>query len=360
MTISSRNKILVWAAYILVCFQYFLSWHFENIDMLCRYIATICLLLSINPSKWKKTHLALSFLLIIALVIRRYLIVWVLLTLIYQIVEYDIKIKALARAGLTIVSLILLIQIEGVLIGFFINKGIIYVKSDVPIYDLGTGNANRCGALLLDFVLLLYVVCKNNHKMFFYITSIILTIIGFKITGSRTSFLCSMLSVSMAFFYWKGLIRSGGKYIFSVIPLIFFLGSFIAAFIFAYDESVNEKMSGRLWYIVRFTQEFSIANWAFGAPRTVDEPMDSAYLEIIHTGGIVLALYFCISFMWSSLKHFEVIKSYIPFLFPILVGGLTESIIMRPSVISIPFWILTILPYYQNKINYYKEPSSTR
>lgn len=358
-TITQFRTTLVWCAFILVSIQYFLSWHFENIDILCRYGAAACLIGSIDFTKWKKQNLLLTLFLVVAVAIRRYLIVWVLLTLVYQIVEYNIKLKELARCGFIIVSLILLIQIEGILLGILSNTGMIYVKSQQTIYDLGTGNANRCAGVFFDLVLLLYILIGNSRKYLFCFFCIIILLVGFKITGSRTSFLCTLLVIFLSICNWKNLISHKYKYIISLTPIIFFCLTFLLAFNFASDESVNEKMSGRLWYILRFTQDFSILNWIIGAPRIVDEPMDSAYLEIIHTGGILLAIFFCTNFMKSTLRHFDITKPYLPLILPMLVAGLTESIIMRPSVTSVPFWILIILPYFNYKFDYYRNLTSS-
>lgn len=116
--------------------------------------------------------------------------------------------------------------------------------------------------------------------------------------------------------------------------------TFYLAFNLNDNKGLNEMASGRLWYIVKFTQDFTFNDWLIGAPRTIDEPLDSSYLEIIHTGGISLCIFLCIAYYITSIKYFNLIKPYLPIIITMLIAGLTESILLRPSDLSIIFWML--------------------
>ena len=343
------HLLLIWVAFSFVCIQYFLSWHINEIDQILRYIIAICLTASLDFSKWDKFKIFLLFFLVIALFLRRLLIVWTLLCLIYQIDYFKVSLKDLTNIALILVCFELFIQTEGVLIGFLDNNAVKYVKSDSFTYDLGTGNANRCAGLFFKVIILLYIKFRNNHKLIFLFTSIPTALTSYIITGSRTPLICSFLIILLALLYWKQLIPISSKFIIAILPILFFILTFYLALNLNDNKEINEVASGRLWYIVKLTQEFTIKDWLIGAPRTTDDPLDSAYLEIIHTGGILLALFFIVAFAKTTLVRFKTILPFIPIILPMLIGGLTEAILLRPSEISVIFWVIMMQSFIKYK-----------
>lgn len=336
------HLLLIWIAYILVCIQNFISWHFNEFDQVLRYIIAICLIASLDLSKFDKFKIFLLVFLLVALILRRLLIVWTLLCLVYQIDCFKIPLRNLTLVALILVTLELFFQTEGVLLGVLENKAVKYVKSDSFTYDLGTGNANRCAGLFFKLIILLYLAISRNHRCLFVIISISLALVSYQTTGSRTPFICTLLIIGLSILYWKQLIPESSKFFIAVLPIIFFILTFYLALNLNANKDLNEVASGRLWYILKLTQEFTLKDWIIGAPRTTDDPLDSAYLEIIHTGGILLSLFFTIAFAKTTITKFTNIKSFIPIIIPMLIGGLTESILLRPTEISVIFWIVML------------------
>lgn len=343
------HLLLIWIAYSIVTVQNFLSWHLNGIDQILRYVIAICLIVSLDFSKWDKFKIFLLLFLVIALILRRLLIVWTLLCLVYQIDYFKLSLKDLTHVALILVCFELFLQTEGVLIGLLKNTAVKYIKSNSFTYDLGTGNANRCAGLFFKIIVLLYLKYRNNNHSIFFFSSVLLGIISYKITGSRTPFICSFLIMGLAILYWKQLIPKSSKFIIAILPIVFFILTFYLAFNLNENKELNEAASGRLWYIVKLTQEFTIKDWLIGAPRTTDDPLDSAYLEIIHTGGILLALFFIIAFAKTTLVKFNEIKSFIPIILPMLLGGLTEAILLRPTEISVIFWVIMMQSFIKYK-----------
>lgn len=339
--IHNFRLLLIWIAYFATCIQYFLSWHFDESDTILRYGIAICIILSFDYNKWDKFKIFLFIFLPIALILRRFLIVWSLFSLIYQIDQLRISIRKLSIFAISILIVEIFIQVETILLGIIENVGIRYIKSKVLVYDLGTGNANRASSLFFNFSLFSYIIFRNKQQYLFVIATLLSSVIGFYITGSRTLLACSALLLILALGYWHRWFKNWMKYAIALLPIIFFIATFYLAYNSELNNNLNEIASGRLWYIVKFTQEFTIKDWIIGAPRTIDEPLDSAYLEIIHTGGIILAILFCLSFFLSISKYYNKLLSYIPVLIVIMLGGFTESIILRPSNLSIIFWMLT-------------------
>lgn len=341
--------LLVWIAYFFTCIQYVISWHIKDSDIVCRYLIAGCLLLSIRYEKIDKNKLFLFFFLIISLFLRRLLIVWCLLALAYQIDEYRIPLRKITKFALIILVIIFFVLIDGILIGIIENEGLKYIKSDRLIYDLGTGNANRCASLFFKLVILLYLLLKDTKRKLFVLTTLCISYLGYLINGSRAVLLSSLLLIILSYGYWFHLYKNWMKYIIAGLPVVMYIFTFYLALHLEDYKDINEMASGRLWYIVRFTQEFQTIDWLIGAPRTLNEPLDSSYLEIIHTGGICLASFFCISYASSILYNYKKLISYLPVLITILIMGLSESILLRPSDISVILWVLILQKFIKYK-----------
>lgn len=348
-TTHNVQIVLIWIAYLFTCVQYFLSWHFEGSDAFLRYATAFCIILSIDFGKWDKFKMFLFVLLPIALILRRLLIVWTLLSIVYQIDQLKIPIRKLSILAISVLAIEIFLQVESILLDIIENEGKRFIKSDVIIYDLGTGNPNRASSLFFKVSLFSYILFKDKQRYLFVITTILASILGFVVTGSRTTLACSVLLLILAFGYWRKWFKNWMRFAIASLPVIMFIVTFYLAINLEENKNLNEIASGRLWYIVKFTSEFTTKEWLIGAPRSIDEPLDSAYLEIIHTGGILLATFFCLSFILSVLKYYTQFLPYIPILIVVLVGGLTESIILRPSDISIIFWMLTLYVFIKPK-----------
>lgn len=346
--IISIKVLLVWAAYVIICLQYYISWYLNEMDKPLRYITAICLIISVDYSKWDKYK---SFLLafgVVSLLFRRLLVVWILVNIVYQIDYYRIPIKKLVSVALFLILVQIFISTEGVLIGLFKDNSVKYVKSETYTHDLGTGNANRCAELFFKAILFSYLILKKSYKFLWIIFTIIISYIGYLITGSRTTLICSILTILLAILYWREFFKNWMKYPISILPIVIFIATFYMSTHIAEFSEINELASSRLTYIVKFTKEFTIQDWLIGAPKTLDEPLDSSCLEMIHFGGILLALFFCISFANSIIHYYHQDLSFMPVIISILFAGLTESIYTRPSDIAILLWIFTL----QSNIKY--------
>lgn len=341
---------LLWSAYILICIQYFLSWQIEGSDVICRYLTASCLILSF---KYERVNLFFIFsfiFLIIAFVFRRLLIVWCLYAIVYQFIDYRIPLKKIVKIAVVVLSLIFIVLIDGLLIGLFENEGEKYIKSTAVIYDLGTGNANRCASLFFKFVILLYLLLKNNHPYYLISGILIISYIGYDINGSRAVLATSLLLAFLSILYWNNGFRNWMKYFIAVLPIMMYFLTFYLAFNLEDFKEFNKIASGRLWYIMKFTQDFTLKEWLFGAPRTIDDPLDSSYLEIIHTGGICLASFFCIAYFIVIITNYKRIIPFLPVMITMLVMGLSESILLRPTDISVIFWMIILKNILQKPI----------
>ena len=334
--VSSYQALFVYIAYAAACSMNFFSWQVATAASLFRYIIAVFVLFSFDWFKWDKFKVFLIVFLVVSLAARRLLIVWTLVAMVYQIYFLRIPIKNLAKIGVIVIGIIFLYQIEALLFGLVKNDSVFSLKVSRFIYDLGTGNTNRIGALVLFFLMLLYLLMKDNRKIMYFV---------FYFTGCRTAFYGILILNLVAVFYWNGWIRNWMKWIISLMPILFFIGTFYLAANMDDNENVNSVASGRLYFIVKFTKEYTMREWLIGAPIEDDAPLDSSYLSMITTGGISLALFFCAGFFAAIIRYFKSIGSYLPFVLALIAAGLTETYFVGPNSVSVILWIIVLMPF---------------
>lgn len=347
--VESRDRLFVYIAYLLTCCMSFVSWHIDAASSLFRYFIAGSLLLSFNWIRWDRFKVFLIVFLLISLSARRLLVVWTIMAMVYQILFLKIPIRRIALIGVVIILMELFIQIEWVLLGIIQNKSTFVLKVMRPVYDLGTGNSNRIGSLFLFLTFLLYIVLKDKRRVLFLFVSFLISYIAYFITGSRTAFYGSTILNIMVILYWYGFIKDWMRWLIALVPLICFVGTFYLAANMDSNDTVNEAASGRLYYIVKFTEEYTFREWLIGAPIEESAPLDSTYLEIITKGGIILASFFCIGFFGATVFNFKEIVSYLPFAIALLFSGLTETYFINPNSVSILLWIIVLIPFIKYK-----------
>lgn len=346
---DSWAHLLVIIAFVLSCCMRPMSWHMEGVDSLLRYIIALSLLLSLNWVKWDKFKVFLVVFLLMAVVVRRWLVVWTLFTMVYQIDYLKIPIKRLAAIALVCLSVIIVTQVVFVLCGIWENAGVHYEKSNKILYDLGSGNANRISTLLTFSMFCLYILLKDHYRILFPIISLSLGFVFFQITGSRTTFYAIIILNVLALAYWAGIFWNWTKYIIALVPIVLFIGTFYLAANMESNEELSESASGRLYYILKFTREFGGREWMLGTVREDEDPLDSSYLDIIVVGGITFASFFCAGFGASVIRFFRKIKSYLPFMLAFLAAGISETYLSFPDCASVILWAIVLQVFIKYK-----------
>ena len=341
-TFSSYREMLVMVAYVLSCVTYFLSWHFPSSEPVMRYVIGFTVLASIKWTQWDWSKAALILFLFISLVARRLLVVWIIFALVYQIDYLQIPIRKLAKTGAIVFLILIFFQLEMVLLSFVENEEWYTLKVTRTLYDCGTGNPNRAGLLVYFFLLNLYIIFKDNRRCAFIILSLTLSAIAYYYTGSRTGFFGIILVTATALAYWNGLIRNWMKWFIAIIPILCFAATFYMALNMEDNGDVNEAASGRLYYIVTLTKEYTTREWIVGAPRETDDPLDSTYLDIITKGGILLASFMSLSFAVSIIRRFKTTVPYLPFILALFASGLTETYFTSANGVSIILWVFIL------------------
>lgn len=347
--VPSYQVLFVYVAYIAACSMNFISWKIEPAAALFRYVIAGAVLISFDWAKWDRFKIFLMFFLLVSLAARRLLVVWAIMAMVYQIAYLKIPLKNLAKIGVAILCIEFFFQIEILLFGLVDNDSVFAVKVSRYVYDLGTGNTNRIGALVLFFMLLLYIVMKDNRRTAYVVFSLTFGYIAYYITGCRTAFYGVIVINVVAIAYWFGCIRNWMKWFVAPVPILFFIGTFFLAANMDDNKAINEAASGRLYYIVKFTKEYTQKEWLVGAPIEDDAPLDSTYLDMITKGGILLASFFCVGFMTVVIRYFNKIMPYLPFVLALVATGLTETYFTGPNGVSIILWVFVLMPFVRHK-----------
>lgn len=315
------------------------------------YFVAIFTLLSINPLEYCKFKTILLLILPICLIFRNWLMLWTVIATAYQLLELKISIKRLAIIALSITLCQIVSQIELLLFGITSQNTKIVEKTHRIVYDLGLGNSNNVGTTIFYIISLLYLTCYKNHKLAFVIISIFINFLMYYYCGSRTFFFSSLILIFAAVMYFNGLIKSYLRFFVALLPIIFV--STIIYIAINYEdldvEIINDLVSGRLYLFYLFFRDFTTIDFIIGKPLELDIPLDNAYLAMLHLGGIITLLFFCICCYRTIVNSFNKIKAYIPFILGMLFAAMAESTFGAPSGAGIILWMIILTAVVPHK-----------
>ena len=347
--VRSYSVLFVYVAYIAACAMNYITWNVDSAAAIFRYVVAGAVLVSFNWTKWDRFKVFLMLFLLISLSARRLLVIWTIMAMVYQIDNLKIPLKTLAKIGVAVLTIELLYQIGGLLFGIVENQSEFYPKVSRYVYDLGTGNPNRIGGFVLFFMLLLYIIMKDNRKVTYVVLSMTFGYLIFFLTGCRTAFYGIVIVNTVAIAYWLGYIPDYSKWLIAPLPILFFIATFYLAANMDDNKDINDLASGRLYYIVKFTKEYTMKEWMIGAPIEDDAPLDSTYLDLITKGGILLAAFFSIGFSSVMIRYYKQILPYLPFILAMAASGLTETYFTSPNGVSIIMWVFVLMPFIRQK-----------
>lgn len=187
--------------------------------------------------------------------------------------------------------------------------------------------------LFSDFKLVLLFLIVPNYLIFKY-------------TLGRTSFLCICLFLLFVFYF-----SMDRKYMFTrkysfLVPFFFFILIFFVAFSIKFMPPLyavgNAIFTGRPRMIYKILSKMNPANFLLGY-KNIDMPMDCAYLGILVNGGI-FSLFLFFSCCYKGLKNIplNMAKRMLPFIFVILISGVTEGTFSLFRLSTIVFYKVLI------------------
>lgn len=283
-------------------------------------------------------------LLVCGVLIRRWLVLWTIIALVYQIDYYKIHIKELARIGLIVFIFEFFVHIELFLFNFIEDVPVYVVKTGKYAHNLGMPNSNQVGMLTLDFCVLIYLyygICKK-YKLKVTLILFSLGFVMFYFTSCRTAYYSILLIILLSFCYWNNLFFEWSKYIVCILPLFLFFTIFYAAINYSELGVINELTTGRIWLMTKYLDDFSSGDYLIGSVIETSDPLDGSYLELILKGGAILCASFSIMFLFSTLINYSKIKPYLPIIITTLIAGLSETMFSAPAPSSIILWMFTL------------------
>lgn len=256
---------------------------------------------------------------------------------------YNIAKATLIMQGFIFILTIFLIYggiIEDKVFGEVVWENTIIVQGkDNQRHDLGFGHPNTASAMLL-FLSIVYLYLRKNIKLIEMMIVIILNYLLYMKTGSRTSFLLTILFLPFMWFmdnqksfsvFWKKVFTGASI----GIPFIALFGQIFYNPSNAIYASINQALSGRIRLGHDGFFEFGLK--IFGQPiiwrtDTYYNLVDCAYMKILLDLGVVFYILFAVGCFLAMLKlvKAEEKKLCVAFL-AWMVFGMIEATILEIS-----------------------------
>lgn len=290
------RRLFVLLAVVLVCLQRYFKFVVDDpafSERTINYAIFFIMLLTFNYQKANSKLILLFILLPIGFFIRRYLPIWILLTIIYQIINLRIPVKTLAYVAFITISCELCIQYYLVTNNIITDVVKQTIKASGRMHTWGMGNGNNLSAFFMQVFMLLYLIMKK--RWFVYI---LLTIVcGYGIymyTCSRTPYFTIIILCILVLCYHLGLFFKFTKYIIGALPVILFG---ITVYLSLFDATSNTAeldtvSSGRLTIAAYFFSHMTPLAILIGMDRPENMALDSAYIDMFMQGGLFISHYF--------------------------------------------------------------------
>ena len=150
-------------------------------------------------------------------------------------------------------------------------------------------------------------------------------------------------------------IRPWMRYLVGLLPVVLTLAIFYITLNIGSFQELNQTLTGRFSLYVGMLSRMSLLNWLVGIQIPKGIPMDGSYMSLIFGAGIFGCVIFLYSFFRSMLKHFDKLKSFLPFLVGLLACGVAENSFSSATGLSVIFWFLSL-----NADNLYGEKTVVR
>ena len=348
MRISRQVRILiVLLAFSLMCLQRYFKFVFDDDGLSERtinYTVFVLMMLSFDYRHFKAPLFILLLILPIGLFIRRYLPIWILLGLAYQICQLKIPIRKVALIGFIIISSELFVQY------MLISHGVINdvtrktLKASGLMHTWGMGNGNNLASFFFQAYALLYIAWGDKRWISYLILTIITGFWMYMYTCSRTPYYSLLIICACVLLLHIKAFQIRTKYLFAIlVPLLFCMTLYLSLFTQGADRAEMDSItSGRISGITYYFSHMSLRSLLIGMDRPEKMALDSAYLDMLLQGGVIYALFFCIICYKAFVNSFYWIKQYIPFIIGILASGMAESTFTVLTPMSVLTWAILL------------------
>lgn len=345
-------------AFFLICLQRYLKFNLDDpgiVERTINYISFAAITVTLDYSRLRLSSICLLLLLPIGFFIRRFLPIWILLGMVYQIIDLKIPIKQLATIAFITLCGEMLIQYWMVENGMVYDKVISTAKASGKMHTWGMKNGNNLAAFFLQIYIMLYIIVPRKSWWLYTLFALITGYGVYMYTCSRTPFYSLIIICLMVIFYHLRLLRSWNRYIIGALPIVLFGLTIYFSLYAKGTANLDDLTSGRIGLASYFFSNMTVSSILIGMPRPEGMPLDSAYIDMLMQGGIVYVTIFCIAFWKAVTSHFEEIEFYLPVLIGIIASGLAESTFTNLGALSLLTWVIIIRTKFSYKNMRYRE-----
>ena len=242
-----------------------------------------------------------------------------------------------------LISRMLLVQLG------YVSEELVYLnykgEYGTLYHDLGYGNPNTAGMVFFFFIASLHLFMYEKQKLIAFLLILIISFLALNYTGSRTSFLASVLL--MLIYVVPDRIIHGvlnNKILLLCVPLIILLPLLLSNWLMDSHEEVNELLSNRV-YLVSVLMEFFNSPMTFLTGTVIEDeiPIDNVFCYmLINYGGISILVFF-LRYLYMIRKRNIIPSIFFTSFLVIIISGFGEAAWAAFGGIGASFfWILLL------------------
>lgn len=248
------------------------------------------------------------------------------------------KLKKLIQLNAIILSLFLLTWFVLFKVGILHDS--LKVMPKGTAHCMGFDNSNQFGMQGFYIIASLFLLVRGKGRIFVFLIIPIINETFFKLAVSRTPWLGGYVIMLVMLFSWVGALRPQMRYIIGILPgLILGLVIYIAKHLVQYPE-LDVIFSTRFSNAANLLNNLTPLNLIIGFPQQKSIIIDSSYLMILCSGGIMALVLFFGKFYQAIVYRWKIVLPYMPFLIAMLALGIGENAFSSVGALSVIFWYI--------------------
>lgn len=304
-------------------------------------ILNLFLVFSIDYRHVSKLFLLIPFL--ILSMINNKVVLGVIDLLVMCFILRNVKISKLACINFMILLIFLLIWIYLLKEGHITSKRWFDPAKGGEYWDYGFMNPNGLGIFGFHLCATMYLLLYKKHIITSIIVTLAVTQLFYALSLCRTAWLGGIVLAFCSLLLYLKLYRNWMKYPLSIFPILLFgVIIFLSKNVGRYNV-IDILFSGRLSVWSSIINSMGPLNWLFGASQP-DLTIDGSFAMLLFLGGLILVSVFCCLFYEMSIKFFEKIIPYLPFLLGVMACGVMETTFSACGGLSVIFWYFLLNP----------------
>lgn len=304
-------------------------------------ILNLFLVFSIDYRRVNKLFLLIPFLVISML--NNKTVLGIIDLFVMCLILRNVRISKLARIYFIILLIFIPIWLFLLKEGYISSKRWFDPAKGGESWDYGFVNPNGLGILGFHICAVLYILLYNKHIIISILATLSICQLFYSISLCRTAWLGGMVLAFCTLLLYFKLYRNWMKYPLSVLPiLLYFVIIFLSRRVGSY-ELLDILFSGRLSVWSGIIRTMGPINWLIGASQP-DLTIDGSFAMLLFLGGTILVSIFCYLFYKMTIKYFDRIVPFLPFILSVMACGMMETTFSACGGLSVIFWYLLFNP----------------